>query len=75
MNRLIAVVAAVVAGLLVAAFGYFVGVKSGSPDQAEIAAAVEGYIAGHPELMPAGPAAPSSTADRPLDESQAAASS
>jgi protein-disulfide isomerase len=73
MNRPIAVVAAAVVALLVAALGYFVGIKSGGPDQAEIAALVEGYIAGHPELLRAQPAPPASTAGAPVDESQVAA--
>jgi protein-disulfide isomerase len=73
MNRPIAIVAAVVAALAVGAFGYFVGVRSGGPDQAEIAAAVEGYIAGHPEMLAVEPAAPSSPAAEPLDERQVAA--
>jgi protein-disulfide isomerase len=73
MNRPVAVVAAVVAALVVGAAGYFVGVKSGALDQAEIAGAVEDYIAGHPDLMPADQAAPSSTDAGPLDETQVAA--
>jgi protein-disulfide isomerase len=72
MNRPIAVVVAVAAALLVGAFGYFVGVRSGAPDQAEIAAAVEGYIVGHPELLPSEPPAPAA-APEPLDETRVAA--
>lgn len=67
------VVAAFVAALLVGAFGYFVGVKSGGPNQTEVAAAVERYIADHPGLMPAEQATPSPTAAGPLEETQVAA--
>jgi protein-disulfide isomerase len=73
MNRPVALVAEVFAALLVGAFGYFVGVKSGSPDQAEIAAAVESYMADRPELLPAVETASASTAAGPLGETQVAA--
>lgn len=72
MNRPIAVVVAVAAALFVGAFGYFLGIRSGAPDQADVAAAVEGYIAGHPELLVSEPPAPAAAVTK-LDETQVAA--
>jgi protein-disulfide isomerase len=72
MNRPIAVVLAVAAALLLGALGYFLGARSGGPDETAIAAAVESYLAGHADRLPAS-AAPASTPAGALDESQVTA--
>jgi len=73
MNRAFAVVVAVAAALIVGAVGYLAGARSGGPGEAEIAAAVESYIAAHPELSPSEPATSASPSSDALTDGQTAA--
>ena len=70
MNPRIAVVIAVVAALALGAAGYLFGARLGGPGEAETMAAIGKYLEAHPEIVADEPAAPATTAEQPLGESQ-----
>ena len=72
MNRVFAVIAVIVAAIAGGTAGYFAATKTGGPDAAEIAAAVDTYLAEHPKLV-GDSGTQAQSADEALSESQVAA--